>query len=567
MRHTIIFFFIFISAFLIQDLYAQVVPDSLRVDWSHAGYDGPIPDPGVIINVKDFGAFGDSVHDDFAAIMKAINSSKLFRAVYFPGGRYLIKSSIALPSNVVLRGEGVSSNLVFDLSNSHLKDAIRVISVPTNPFVPISSGYSKGSSKVSMSNTSSFTVDGYAEIRQANGSWDTKTADWATYCVGQMVAVTAVNTNSISFKPALRIDYSARLVPEVRMVITKQKIGIECLKITRVDAIANNMYGCDVRFEYAVNCWITGVEFNKSQGAHILMQSSKNITISGCYFHDAFIYTGAGTSGYGIAMTQHNSDCKVENSIFKHLRHAMVIKQGANGNVFAYNYSLDEYRSEIPHNAGADMLGHGHFAFANLFEGNIGQTIMIDNTWGATGPYNTFLRNRAVLYGITISSNPYPSNDQCVVGNEITNKFNGRYSLAGEQFTWDNNVHGTIQPDNTNKLKDSSYYLQSKPYFWNINSSWPSIGGFNVLNSGSNPAKERYYSAGSKTSCEKEASFKNAKETPLRNRDEVGFIVSPNPVHDVLHIKGLDQFTKYDLRMQEAVLLREHRLPMLLLTH
>jgi len=37
-------------------LSAQVIPDSLRVDWSDAGYDGTIPDPSLIVNVKDFGA-------------------------------------------------------------------------------------------------------------------------------------------------------------------------------------------------------------------------------------------------------------------------------------------------------------------------------------------------------------------------------------------------------------------------------------------------------------------------------------------------------------------------------
>ena len=75
-----------------------------------------------------------------------------------------------------------------------------------------------------------------------------------------------------------------------------------------------------------------------------------------------------------------------------------MAKQGANGNVFAYNYSLDPYRSEDPHDAGSDMLLHGHYPFANLFEGNIGESIIVDDTWGPAGPYNTFFRNRADLY-------------------------------------------------------------------------------------------------------------------------------------------------------------------------
>src|SRR5690349_2738359 len=86
-------------------LSAQVIPDSLRVDWSHAGYEGAIPDPSAIIDVKDFGAYGDGMHDDYNAIINAINSSSSLHVIYFPAGNYLIKSSIAMPDNVVFRGE------------------------------------------------------------------------------------------------------------------------------------------------------------------------------------------------------------------------------------------------------------------------------------------------------------------------------------------------------------------------------------------------------------------------------------------------------------------------------
>jgi len=180
----------------------------------------------------------------------------------------------------------------------------------------------------------------------------------------------------------------------------------------------------------------------------------------------------------------------------------MVAKQGANGNVFAYNYSFDPYRSEFPHDAGGDMLLHGHYAFANLFEGNLGQSIVVDNTWGPSGPYNTFFRNRTSLYGINIYKQKVNSDKQNVVGNEVTK---GNYIIKGKQFTYDNNIKGTIQPPGTKVLNDVCYYLTGKPYFWNINSNWPTIGGSNTLNSGTIPAKERYDSEKNKTICIKES--------------------------------------------------------------
>ena len=115
--------------------------------------------------------------------------------------------------------------------------------------------------------------------------------------------------------------------------------------MTRMDSTAASVnYG--VYFSYAHNCWISGVEINKTIGAEVFAEVSNHLTFTGNYFHDAYLYDGTSTSGYGVALAVHTGACLVENNIFKHLRHAMMVKQGANGNVFAYNYSLQPNRSE-----------------------------------------------------------------------------------------------------------------------------------------------------------------------------------------------------------------------------
>jgi hypothetical protein len=86
--------------------------------------------------------------------------------------------------------------------------------------------------------------------------------------------------------------------------------------------------------------------------------------------------------GYGIALYFHTSDCLIEDNIFRNLRHSLSFQCGANGNVVGYNYSRDPNRSEFPANYGADISMHGHYSYANLFEGNIVQNIQLDQTWG-----------------------------------------------------------------------------------------------------------------------------------------------------------------------------------------
>ncbi len=506
MRKLQLKIFYLISALCLSfNIKAQVILDSLRVDWSSAGYQGSIPSPSLIINVKNFGAYGDSVHDDYTAVINAINSSSQLRVIYFPAGKYLIQSTLQLPSNVVLRGESSNNTMLY--FNLKSGDCIDITSAQSGSFTNIDSGYIKGSNRLNVSNVTSLNENSYAELREANGSWDVAPATWAKYCVGQIVKIDSVTTNSIVIEPALRITYLQSLQPQMRSINPVQNTGIECMKIIRIDSTPNN-YGYNINFSYAENCWVTGVESNKSQGSHIMINASGHITVSGCYFHDAFTYDGTGTAGYGVTLIQHASDCKIENSVFRHLRHSMIAKQGANGNVFAYNYSIEPNRSEFPNDAGGDLLLHGHYAFANLFEGNINQNIIIDQTWGPSGPYNTFFRNRAELYGIAIFDTIVPSIKENFVGNEVTGSgTDGGYPLgnyyinSNNQFTYANNINNVIQPAGTTALNDSSYFLYTKPSYWNITSFWPSLGIPNAIGSGSNPAKERYLSDSIKTTC------------------------------------------------------------------
>jgi hypothetical protein len=71
-----------------------------------------------VVSVKDFGAKGDGVTDDTAAIQTAINALNPYvygssmnyaqggGTLYFPSGNYFVTSTIRLPNNVILSGAG-----------------------------------------------------------------------------------------------------------------------------------------------------------------------------------------------------------------------------------------------------------------------------------------------------------------------------------------------------------------------------------------------------------------------------------------------------------------------------
>ena len=62
------------------------------------------------VSVKDFGAKGDGVTDDTAAIQAALNSSAV--AIYVPAGRYRITANITRSGHTLLYGDGLGASVL-----------------------------------------------------------------------------------------------------------------------------------------------------------------------------------------------------------------------------------------------------------------------------------------------------------------------------------------------------------------------------------------------------------------------------------------------------------------------
>jgi hypothetical protein len=498
MRHCIVLVLMLLS---IQH-YAQVIPASRQVNWSDALLSCQSAVPEIEVNVMDFGATGNGTTNDYTAVMNAINSlGGTLGYVYFPPGNYLISNTISLPDSAILKGASSDASVLqFNLGGAAL-DCIVMIGSPLTVFVQLDGGYTKDNEWILTDSAFLFNPGDYTEIVEENGSWDDVPISWASQSVGQIVQIDHRHNDTLFLESPLRITYESSLNPRIRKIDPRANAGIECLKIKRVDQSTS---GANILMSLAANCFVRGVESDKSVSAHVDIFLSTRILIEGCYFHHSFLYDGASKHGYGVCLNSHAGECLVTNNIFRYLRHAMMVKTGANGNVFSYNYSREVHRSEPMTDYAGDICLHGHYPFANLFEGNIVQTIMVDMVNGPSGPYNTFFRNRAENYGIIFTAGPTPSNSQHIVGNDVTyNGFLfGPYSITGtDHIQHGNNVDGTIKPPGTGTLNDTSYYITSEPPFWSVSDSWPSLGIPNPLGTGTNPARARWFQGSGYTIC------------------------------------------------------------------
>lgn len=484
---------VILNFFVSFNLSAQVLPANRVVDWTVAGYRGVIPNYTTVVDITNFGALGDGLTPNDTAFLNAVNSLSGTEAViYFPPGTYVFKKSMNLRSGLIIRGASADSTILhFDLTNYPSANAINIIGMTTPIIVNLTDNAYKDSLCISVSDTSSLRPNDYLKLTFNDSSL--LFSSWAYGTVGQIIQIKEVPNLNPVLQRSLRRDYTLANNSKIRKLNMITGVGIECLKIERLDATPGQT--SNIYYNYAAQCWISGIESANCNFAHIEINNSTNISIKGSYIHDAFAYGGGG-QGYGVICQATTGECLIENNIFNHLRHSMLIQSGANGNVYAYNYSINPYWTEqfLPSNAAGDMVLHGNYPYANLFEGNIGQNIVIDDSHGINGPYNTFFRNRADLYGIFMNNNP-ASDNQNFIGNEITNTgfALGLYLLNGSgHFQYGNNVKGTIYASGTNDLTDTSYYSKNHPPYIGTFTHWPAIGLPNVISAGSIPAKDRF---------------------------------------------------------------------------
>ncbi|MCB0429421.1 MAG: T9SS type A sorting domain-containing protein [Flavobacteriales bacterium] len=511
---------------------AQIIPASRRVQWNLAGFRGNIPSYGRLVSITSFGGTGDSVTVNNSALQHAIQSLGGHSGViYFPEGTYLFTSAFTIPDSVVIRGASSDSTcLRFNLAGNN-QDLFTVQGYLSEVHAFFTQPAEKDSSFISVDNVAGLAPGDYIRIVQNDSSL--VTSSWAYGSVGQIVRILSIDSTRIHLDSPLRKSYALSEHPRMIKMLPARYAGFECFRIERMDVTTGQT--SNIQFTYAVKCWVAGLESDKANYAHINISASSNVLVSGCYFHHAFDY-GEGGRGYGVVLEYTSGECLVQNNIFNFLRHAMLLQAGSNGNVVGYNYSLNPNWDQFPFpdNASGDAVLHGNYAYANLFESNIIQNIVIDDSHGINGPYNTFFRNRAELYGLVMNNNP-PSNYQNFVGNEITNTgfLKGQYALNGAgHLEYGNNVRGTITPTNTSNLPDSSYYLKSYPEFYPPLYTWPSIGTPAPYNQLGIPAKDRFTS-GMYTVCSTNV---HTSVNPGPNRNRIRLF--PNPAENVVYISS-----------------------------
>lgn len=497
-----------------QQLTATFGGSPVKLDWQRAGFPGDtVPSYSIVKDITAFGANKTGASSTNAAFTAAVNSlAGANGVIYFPPGNYLFTATLFLRSGLILRGAGSdNTTLTFNLPGEG--DLIRATGT-AGASTPITAAVQQYSNKVTVTDPNIASMGSFVKIYQNNES-SLINNSWADNAVGQIALLKSKSGNTFTFYTRHRRGIPLSGAPTVQVLNMIKGVGIECLKIKRmdIDLVANQT--SNIFFNHAAFCWVKGVDSDSTNFAHISILNSTNIEVTGNYFHGAFAYGGGGLA-YGVVCHMSTGDCLIENNIFRNLRHAMLLQAGANGNIYAYNYSLQPKRTETPSDFGGDIALHGNYPYANLFEGNIAQNIGGDASHGKNGPANVFFRNRALHYGISFTSGSGDSS--IVMYNEVTATGNssvfpslalGGFSTTGANTIASRNYRqksggfiGDMESRFTpNESTTYTHFLEPvRPYFFSADLQ--PMGYPNTYDAAvSIPARDRFIAAGLMTYC------------------------------------------------------------------
>ncbi len=330
-------------------------------------------------------------------------------------GKYLLTKTLNVPSNVLIKGMGPGKTIVYIQNGG------------TGHGFNIAGGLTGKRYAIEPLNRGDRTIQIRDEVPQ-NLQWvrwirddtDLCRDSWCRTMTGQFFFIERRKGKTLELHDEVRDSTRAGAQHTLAEVVPVENVFFEGFTVYRLDRTSGQF--SNFHFNYAINCRVSDIESYYTNYAHVEMRNSAHIEVSGCYFTLSHGY-GTGGRGYGTMVHLGSVNCLIKDNIFDVLRHSIILQAGANGNVIAFNYSLNPRQTttifgfEIENSLTGELVLHGNYPYANLFEGNRVSMAIADNTHGFSGPNNVFFKNHIGRNGFSVVEGN--SNRVALINNRI----------------------------------------------------------------------------------------------------------------------------------------------------
>lgn len=425
--------------------YSTSAPWECGVDWSTAGVQGGIPSGGWTQAGSTVlaAACGNGASDCRSTIQTALAACGTNHFVLLGAGTFKLSSGgLVIPSNCSLRGSGADQTVLNSVITSGTPVSLGIGSPSYSSPPSITGGTAVGSTSITLSSVAGIGIGTYLVIMQQNDGTIVSIAgadgtcgqcdagfDSGLYSQGQISKVTNVSGTTLTIDPPLYTAYTRTPLALIMSAYT-QFAGLENLQI-----FANNTgAGTSVILNQCVNCWVSGIENNYTDGDHLDIFWGWHDSIVNNYFSNAYLHT-SGTYDSDVDLANKTTLSLVQNNIMERLHASILLEWGPSANVIAYNYMFGNFDGSGG-TTGAylftsvGMSAHGSNVQYNLVEGNIDMAENYDADWGSSIG-GTLFRNFIVGTSLSCPTNGRAAVNCSPIGVPGTGGVNGWYTSEG----------------------------------------------------------------------------------------------------------------------------------------
>lgn len=264
------------------------------------------------VSVKDFGAVGDGVADDTAAIQDAVDVGGV---VQFPFGTYKLTSSVEIPQNTLV-DLGTST---IDISSApSASNAFRVLGTFDSAYSLTADTSINGTTlTLSSLDAANFAEGDYVQV-YSNTVYDT---GWSNATIGEIVRVYSVSGTTVTLnEPLVGGPYTLLANASVRKA---NMVGnVEVRNGTIIGSTNPATIHTGVRFEIAKECKVFGTRILRCNGNGVNFRNAIYCIADSIYVEGDPDTTVNSYSG--VNATDTSQDCKVVNSTFVSVHHGFT---------------------------------------------------------------------------------------------------------------------------------------------------------------------------------------------------------------------------------------------------
>lgn len=228
-------------------------------DFSRAGYREGSATPTALVNkasVMDYGAKGDGVSDDSAAVQAAINGTTCAAGVvcvlFFPPGRYRLSTNFTIAKSLVLRGAGVdATTLFFDKTFEALYGNTANYTRGDQSQWSFGPGMLNFKGSDSISYTQTGTLRARVTANTSRGDTTVRVSDTSRLAVNQWVRITASDWATGPAAGQLPAYFYGTLVSDWSDLVGDANVVQVLARITAI--VANTSITLDRPIQYALN--------------------------------------------------------------------------------------------------------------------------------------------------------------------------------------------------------------------------------------------------------------------------------------------------------------------------